>query len=80
MFILGQKGRDKILPLAPIDRLIREAKADRVSEKAVKVLGTILEEIAIEIASMARDLAEHAHRKTIVDSDIKLAYKQWKRS
>ncbi|MFX1449192.1 MAG: histone family protein [Promethearchaeota archaeon] len=77
---MSQKSRDRILPLAPIDRLIREAKAERVSEKAVKVLGEILEEVAIEIALMARDLAEHARRKTIVESDIKLAYKQWKRS
>jgi len=79
VIFLGLKRRDKILPFAPIDRLIREAKADRVSEKAVKALSAILEEIAIEIASMARDLAEHAHRKTIVDSDIQLAYKQWRR-
>ncbi len=73
---MTQRSREKILPLAPIDRLIREAKADRVSEKAVRMLGTILEEIGIEIAIMARDLAEHARRKTIIDSDIKLAYKQ----
>lgn len=77
---MGQRPKEKLLPLAPIDRLIREAKADRVSEKAVKTLGAILEEIAIEIATMAKDLAEHAHRKTVVDSDIKLAYKQWKKS
>ena len=77
---MSLKHRDKILPLAPIDRLIREAKADRVSETAVKALGGILEDIAIEIASIAKELAEHAHRKTITDSDIKLAHKQWKRS
>ncbi|MHA1379978.1 MAG: histone family protein [Candidatus Helarchaeota archaeon] len=76
---MGLKRRDKILPLAPIDRLIREAKADRVSEKAVKKLGAILEEIALEIATMAKELAEHAHRKTVIDADIKLAYKQWRR-
>lgn len=80
MYILGQKSREKILPLAPIDRLIRETKVDRVSETAVKALSIILEDIAIEIATLAKDFAYHAHRKTIVDADIQLAYKQWRRS
>jgi histone H3/H4 len=70
---------DRIIPLAPLDRLIRKAKAERVSEKAATALGEILEDLGLEIASMARDLAEHAHRKTINGEDIKLAYKQWRR-
>ncbi len=70
---------ERIIPLAPIDRLIRKAKAERVSEKAATAMGEILEEIGLEIAAMARELAEHAHRKTINGEDIKLAYKQWRR-
>ncbi|NHI91173.1 MAG: histone [Candidatus Lokiarchaeota archaeon] len=77
---MGKDKRDnKIIPIAPLDRLIREAKAERVSEKAARELGVILEEIAIEIANMARELSLHAHRKTVNDSDIRLAYKQWRR-
>ncbi len=75
---LEMRKTERIIPLAPLDRLIREAKAERVSEKASKELGEILEEIALEIATMAKDLAQHAHRKTINDSDIRLAFKQWK--
>jgi len=64
------------LPLAPIDRLIRKAGAERVSEEAAKALRDILEEKAIEIAKRANDLALHAGRKTIKVEDIKLAAKQ----
>ncbi|MHA1278489.1 MAG: histone family protein [Candidatus Helarchaeota archaeon] len=74
--------RDKTIrtiPLAVLDRLIRMAKAERVSEKAAIAMGDILEQIGLEIALMARDLAKHAHRKTINHEDIKLAYKQWLR-
>ncbi|MHA1651873.1 MAG: histone family protein [Candidatus Helarchaeota archaeon] len=70
---------EHVIPIAPIDRLIRKAKAERVSEKAAIALGEILEEVGLEIASMARELAEHAHRKTVNGEDIKLAYKQWRR-
>ncbi len=70
---------ERIIPLAPLDRLIRKAKAERVSEKAATAMGEILEELGLEIAGMAKELAEHAHRKTINGDDIRLAYKQWKR-
>lgn len=70
---------ERIIPLAPLDRLIRKTKADRVSEKAAMALGEILEEMGLEIAAMAKDLAEHAHRKTINGDDIQLAFKQWQR-
>lgn len=70
---------DRIIPIAPIDRLIRKANADRVSESAAKELGVILEQLGKEIANRAIDLAKHAKRTTVKDSDIKLAYKQWRR-
>ncbi|HUX99278.1 MAG TPA: histone [Candidatus Deferrimicrobium sp.] len=76
---MPREKTERIIPLAPLDRLIRKAKAERVSEKAAMAMGEILEEVGIEIAAMARDLAEHAHRKTINGNDIRLAYKQWRR-
>lgn len=70
------KGR--IIPVAPIDRLIRKAGAGRVSDKGAETLAKILEEIGETIAKRAFDLTKHTGRKTITDKDIELAYKQWK--
>lgn len=72
-----KRNEDRIIPVAPLDRLIRKANVDRVSESAAKELGVILEELGKEIAIRANDLAKHANRTTVKDADIKLAYKQW---
>ncbi len=70
--------QDRLIPLAPLDRLIRTANADRVSESAAKELGEILEQLGKEIAARAAELAKHANRTTVKDSDIRLAYRQWR--
>lgn len=66
------------IPAAPIDRIIRKAGADRVSEEAAQELAKILEEIALGIASQANTFAQHAGRKTITAQDIQLASKMRK--
>ena len=61
------------LPTAPIERLIRKAGAERVSEDAAKALASVLEEMAASISTKAVKLAKHAGRKTITAADVKLA-------
>ena len=62
-----------ILPIAPVDRLVREAGADRVSEGAREALAKILEDHGMKIAKEAIKFAEHAGRKTVKVEDIDLA-------
>lgn len=63
------------LPIAAVDRIIRKAGARRVSESAARELAEVLEDYALDIASEASELASHAGRKTVRDTDIRLASK-----
>lgn len=64
------------LPLAAVDRIIRKGSNLRVSDKAAKALAEILEEKGIKISQQAAVFARHANRKTVNESDIKLAAKE----
>lgn len=77
---MPRSKKNRIIPVAPVDRLIRKAGAGRVSDKGAERLAQILEEIGDYLAKIAFELTEHTGRKTITDKDVDLAYKQWKRS
>jgi histone H3/H4 len=65
-----------ILPLASVERILRNAGAKRVSKSATKEFTKHLEELATTIAADATKLAAYSGRKTITESDILLAKKQ----
>lgn len=69
-----------ILPLAPVERIIRKAGAERVSEDAGIELAKVLEEYGIEISREAMTLAKHAKRTTVKEEDIRLAVTRIKKS
>lgn len=71
------KLKEEVLSMAlshrPVDRIMRKAGAERVSEAAARELARILEDKAIEISKLAIKYAQHAGRKTVKAEDIKLA-------
>lgn len=64
------------IPLAAMDRILKKAGADRVSDTAKKALCAVLEEVGIDIGRKSMQLSQHAGRKTIKEKDIILASKK----
>ncbi|MCK4848626.1 MAG: NFYB/HAP3 family transcription factor subunit [Candidatus Heimdallarchaeota archaeon] len=58
---------------ARVEKVIRTAGAYRVSADAIDRLNEILTDYATNIAKYAVDIAKHSGRKTVKESDIKLA-------
>ena len=67
---------DKFLPLAAMEKLLKQGGAERVSDKAKVALKNVIEDIAQEIAAKSIKLAVHAGRKTVKSEDIKLAVRE----
>ena len=64
---------DKSLSLAAMEKLMKKAGADRVSEDAKVTLKDVLEDHAIRLSEKAWQIAKHSGRKTIKSGDIKIA-------
>ena len=66
----------KLLPLAAMEKVLKSVGAERVSDKAKAALKNAVEEVAEKIAVQAVKYAQHAGRKTVKASDVKLAAKE----
>ena len=74
--IYNSKGEKKMagnFADARVDRILREAGAERVSADAVEKMNEILTDHGREVAKFAIEIAGHAGRKTVKGEDIKLA-------
>lgn len=62
----------RLIPLAAMEKVLKDAGADRVSDKAKEALKEVIEDKADELAKQAVSYAMHAGRKTVKEEDIKL--------
>lgn len=58
---------------ARVEKLIRDAGAQRVSAEAIDRLNEILTDYGTSVAKYAVELARHSGRKTVKETDVKLA-------
>ncbi len=72
-----KRGRE--IPLAPIDRILHQAGAERVSEEAAVALRDFLERLGREVAQEAVEASRHANRKTVTEDDVKFALSRIRR-
>ena len=58
---------------ARVEKLVRDAGAQRVSADAVERMNEVVSEYGMKIARYAVEIARHSGRKTVKENDIKLA-------
>ena len=69
-------AKRQVIPLAPAARLLQNAGAKRVSNKAAEEFSQVIEDIAEDIGERAVRIAKHSGRKTVQDGDVRLASRQ----
>lgn len=67
--------RQNAIPNAPAARILFNAGAKRVSADAVRAFVAVLTARAEAIATRANQISRHAGRKTVHESDIRIATK-----
>jgi len=65
--------KQRLLPLAVMEKLMKNAGAERVSEDAKIILKRVLEDFSFEISALAMKNAINAGRKTINSEDVEFA-------
>ncbi|MBW2982152.1 NFYB/HAP3 family transcription factor subunit [Candidatus Woesearchaeota archaeon] len=70
---MAQQRKTKVIPNAPVARILMNAGAKRVSAKAADVFSDVLHDTAMKIAEKAAMIAKHSGRKTVHEGDVKLA-------
>ncbi|MBS3150620.1 NFYB/HAP3 family transcription factor subunit [Candidatus Woesearchaeota archaeon] len=63
------------LSLSGMEKLLKKAGAERVSDRAKSAFREVLEDFGEQIGKKAVMFANHSKRKTIKSEDIKLANK-----
>ena len=61
------------LSQAAVERIIKKAGAERVSAEATETLAEMMEEYGIFLAKEAKKMSDHAGRKTMRGSDLRMA-------
>lgn len=63
---------------AAVERIIKNAGADRVSADATETMAGLMEEYATRLAKEAKKMADHAGRKTLRGTDVRMAAEMFK--
>lgn len=63
------------IALAPLERILKENGAKRVSDDALKSFAEYLDRHARDIASRSIEFSKHSGRRTVMKEDVVLAEK-----
>ncbi|MEM5799192.1 MAG: NFYB/HAP3 family transcription factor subunit [Candidatus Aenigmatarchaeota archaeon] len=69
------KDKEK-LPLMPFERILKKAGAKRVSRGAMKEFASKMSDYLYRLSHEAAAMANHAGRKTVLETDVKMARKK----
>jgi histone H3/H4 len=61
------------LSQSAVERILKKAGAERISADATETLAVLMEEYGIFLAKEAKKMSDHAGRKTLRGSDIRMA-------
>jgi DNA-binding protein len=61
------------LSQSAVERIMKKAGAERISADATETLAVLMEEYGMFLAKEAKKMSDHAGRKTLRGSDIRMA-------